>query len=260
MFLITRTTLLCYDELDLIECVYMIDYKTIATKISERYSDYPDLLGIIWVGSSSFGIVDKLTDIDIRLIVDHTDKRSAMQQFVYDGIKIEVDEISWSWLTSDLNLDSDKRWIREKAIILFDPSKRLISTFETLKKKIYELNKQAVWQSYKSLFFEYEVKKCITREDLITASLYTYKAIENLLKFIYLYHNDAVPPFKWRWYFIKKNRLLSPMMIRQILQMLETRQTDNSRLLFLRTLEVYVKQLMLKKGYSKVMVDSPWLY
>ena len=229
----------------------MSDYKNIAAKVSERYFNYPDLLGIIWVGSSSFGITDKLSDIDIRLIVNNSDKQSPMQQFEYEGIKIEVDEMSWQWLTENMDPDSDQRWIREKGVILYDPTKKLVETFSALEARLRECTKQAIWKSYKSLFSQYEVEKCITRRDFVTADLYVHKTIENLLKFIFLYRGEPVPPFKWRWYFAKKMKLLPASLIRQI---------NSSQLPIPPAIEKYAKQLMLKQGYSEAMVNSPWLY
>ncbi len=39
-------------------------YKNIALKVSKKYVNHQNLVGIIWIGSSTFGINDKDADMD----------------------------------------------------------------------------------------------------------------------------------------------------------------------------------------------------
>lgn len=238
----------------------MQKYKQIAKDLARRYLDYPNLMGIIWIGSSSFGIVDEHSDIDIRLVVSTSEKQRPMQKFVVDGVEIEVDEMSYSWLVKDVNPVSEQRWITEKCVLLYDPEKNLSRRLSRIKSDLENTKKQALWQSYKSLFLSYEVEKSLSRDDRITARLFVFKAIENLFEFIHLYKNEPVPPFKWRYYFIKENNMLSAPMLTKIVNVIDKNQKSDLDLSFLQYMETYSKKLMLNRGYSESMVNSPWRY
>ena len=106
-----------------------INYQKLASKISQDYLDYPGLIGILWIGSSSFGITDSQTDIDIRLLVNHQAKKFPMKQFTENNIQIEIDEMNWQWLTDNLAVDSDQRWIREKVLFFTIPKSKSPKNF-----------------------------------------------------------------------------------------------------------------------------------
>lgn len=46
----------------------MKDYRKIAAKISRDCYNYPGLIGILWIGSTAFGIHDNETDYRYSLI------------------------------------------------------------------------------------------------------------------------------------------------------------------------------------------------
>ncbi|MBI4225742.1 hypothetical protein HY612_01390 [Candidatus Roizmanbacteria bacterium] len=235
-----------------------IKYKDLAEKVSKSYRSNPNLIGIIWIGSSSFGITDDMTDIDIRLICAHKDTKFHMKQFTKEGIKIEVDQIDIEWLRQKLEPDSDQFWIREKAKILYDPH-------DVLKKEFYKLNKidrkayaKILWSIYKDIFHSYDFEKSIKRNDLMTSRMYVFKSINALSKFAFIYHEKPVPTFKWRWHFIKKYRLLRNSFIEQ-LKTIDLKNSDKSFNL-IKNIEKQAQLMMLKKGYSSKLVHEPWLF
>ena len=184
----------------------MKDYQKIAGQISQDYHDYPGLIGILWIGSTTFGIEDSEADIDIRLLVNSSQKSNPMKQFTQNGIQVEVDEMDWHWLTENVSPDSDQRWIREKSIVLYDPQKKITTKFKELSELMAKQTKIQLWQYFKDVFYSNEIEKCIKRNDQETTTLYFYKAVESILKFIFLYHNLPVPPVKWRWHFLTKDK------------------------------------------------------
>lgn len=53
-------------------------YSDLANRIALRYIDRKGVLGIIWIGSATFGIDDEFMDIDIRLLIDRDEKYNPM--------------------------------------------------------------------------------------------------------------------------------------------------------------------------------------
>jgi len=83
-----------------------INYQKLATKIGQEYFNYPDLMGILWIGSTAFGIQDDEADIDIRLLVNHPNKLNPMKQFTENNIQIESAGIKMRrWLPTDMGRD-----------------------------------------------------------------------------------------------------------------------------------------------------------
>ncbi len=233
------------------------DYKSIASDVSKEYFNVPDLLGVIWIGSTSYGICDQLADIDIRLVCDDEDNEFEMKQFEKGGIKVEVDKATIQWLLQKTDPDTEQFWIREKAQILYDPQ-------NMLKKKFIELNrcdkktyKKILIRLYKELFQSYNFEKTTNRNDVITSWMLIFKALNALSKFCFIYHDKPVPTFRWRWYFIKKDKLLEPSLIKEI----ELFDSKNSQQTFslLETIEQEARQMMLIKGYPEKFVKKPWL-
>src|SRR3989339_2011671 len=164
------------------------DYKSIAETVSQKYQSHSGLIGILWIGSASFGINDTHTDIDIRLLVKQSRKKFPMRQFKQDGIEVEVDEMSWQWLTNNQAIDSEERWIREKGVILYDPKKQVTEKFNQLALLLVKKSQAELWGSFKSIFCSNDIEKCLNRKDQINATLYFNTAIENVLKFIFVFH------------------------------------------------------------------------
>ncbi len=236
------------------------NYKNIADTISRKYRNHPDLIGILWIGSSSFGIKDNQTDIDLRLLVKQSQKMFPMQQFQQDGIEVEVDEMSWTWITENNKVDSEERWIREKGIILYDPHEEVAAKFKQLAAKMKIKAKTELWESFKSAFYSNDIEKCLKRNDIIVSSLYFYTAIDNILKFIFLFREQPVPPFKWRWHFLTKDKLLSKRSIDSIKEILLSAKPAVSKLKLLYGIEWEIQQLMIKKGYEKERVLEHWRF
>ncbi|MFH0859325.1 MAG: hypothetical protein V1868_01785 [Patescibacteria group bacterium] len=237
-----------------------INYQELASKISRDYQDYPGLIGILWIGSSSFGIQDEETDLDIRLLVDHPDKKFPMKQFTANNVQIEIDEMNWGWLTENLAVDSDQRWIREKSIILYDPQKQITQKFQQLAALMDTETRKQLWQYFKDVFYSNEIEKCLKRQAQETTSLYFYKAVNSILKFIFLYHNQPVPSFKWRWHFLTKDNLLSQDTILDLKSILLTSKPIETKLKLLISVEEQLQQLMIEKGYPKEKVTEHWRF
>lgn len=237
-----------------------INYQKLAAQISRDYQDYPGLIGILWIGSTAFGIHDNEADIDIRLLINRRNKINPMKQITENGVKIEIDEMDWQWLTENLKIDSDRRWIREKSIILYDPRKQIVKKFQQLTTLMEKETKKQLWQYFKNAFYSNEVEKCLKRHDQETINLYFYKAVDNILKFIFLYHNQAVPPFKWYWHFLTKDNLLPQKTLTVIKSILSGQKSPEDKLKLLISVEKQLQQLMIKKGYEKEMVKEHWRF
>ena len=237
-----------------------IDYQKLATKISRNYQDCPDLIGILLIGSTAFGIHDNQADIDIRLLVTRRQKINPMKQFTENGINVEIDEMDWQWLTENLSPDSDQRWIREKSIILYDPKKQIAEKFQQLAALMEKETKKQLWQYFKDAFYSNEIEKCLIRYDQETTNLYFYKAVNSILKFICLYHNQPVPPFKWRWHFLTKDQLLPKKTIIAIKSILLNSKPTETKLKLLISVEQQLQKLMIDKGYRKEMVKEHWRF
>ncbi len=236
------------------------NYYSIAKKVSQEFQSYPGLIGILWIGSSSFGIEDKFADIDIRLLVDRNNKQFPMKQFASDGINIEVDEMSWDWLMKNTAIDSEERWIREKSVILYDPQKKITKEFAKLKIKIKQEAEKELWEQFKAIFYSNDIANCLKRNDFITSTMYFYNSVENILKFIFIYNEEPVPPFKWRWYFLKKNQVLPTKTINFISNILNTNESPKNRLKQLIDVEKQIQNLMIKKGFKKEQVLEHWRF
>lgn len=238
----------------------MRDYQKIAQQVSWDYHNYLGLICILWIGSTTFGINDSEADIDIRLLVNRTNKLNPMKQSTKDNVLIEIDEMDWQWLTENLNPDSNERWIREKSVILFDPKQEAAGKFEQLKKQMQQETEKQLWHFFKDAFYSNEIEKCLKRYDQETTALYFYKAADSILKFIFLYHNQPVPPFKWRWYFLTKNKLLPAPVIKQLQRIILNLKPGENKLKTLVLIENQLQQLMIEKGYKPEMVREHWRF
>lgn len=236
------------------------NFKTIAETVAQKYYNHPNLLGILWIGSASFGIDDNQTDIDIRLLVKNSRKKFPMRQFKQNGIEVEVDEMSWQWLMKNQAIDSEERWIREKGIILFDPKKQTTTDFNRLAMLMKKKAEKELWENFKSVFYSNNIEKCLKRNDQITTVLYFYKAVENILKFIFIFHGQPVPPFKWRWYFLIKDNLLTQETIDSMNSILLNSKSAEIKLNLLIKVEKQLQKLMIQKGFKKEQVLEHWRF
>ena len=97
----------------------MNPYKALANIISSKYQSTPNLTGIIWIGSATFGINDDVTDIDIRLVCKKNNPPVIMEQFKTNGVKVEVAIMDQYWLLKKVNPAAKQAWIRQHAQLLF---------------------------------------------------------------------------------------------------------------------------------------------
>lgn len=236
----------------------MKKYREIAKEVSKRYLKIPNLVGIILIGSSTHGIDDEFTDIDIQLVVNKKDKSFKMEQFKEEGIKVEVDKMNFNWLMKKSNPDSEQYWIREKAVILYDPKGVLKKGFKKANFLTDKKHKKILWQVYKEIFNKYNANKCLARKEKIAVCMCIFKTIDALSKFIFLYRKKAVPTFRWRWHFIKKEKLLDMSIIKRLISINLNSLEANIKVL--GKIEEKAKKMMIKKGYEQERVDEPWRF
>ena len=233
-------------------------YSDLANKIAKKYIDRKGVLGIIWIGSTTFGIEDEFVDIDIRLLIDRDEKYSPMEQFDEGGVKIEVDEMSLNWLLQDTNFDSERNWIRTQAVILFDPEGRIKTEFDKANKTSLLGQKKLLWEEYKEIFNQYDIEKCLKRDQLMAGYMLINKTIDELTKFVFLANNQPVPPLKWRWYFIKKLDLFDITLVEKLVP--TGINSLNRTLTILTEIQNKCQKIVLDKGYPRDQVLEPWRF
>ena len=220
----------------------MNKYEKVAGNEAKKYHDYPDLIGILWIGSTVFGIQDELADIDIRLLTKNPKKSQPMKQYKVDSIKIEIDEMSIDWLLNDLSTDSEQAWIVEKSIILFDPKNDLSKKINQAKAKLSKTdNKKLLWDSYSQLYSHYDLEKCLKRNQIITAHIVLSNILDALSKFIFLSKDMVVPSQKWRWYIIKTEKLFKMTQVNQLVK-LNLQSFDQDIISMIKEIQKEVKQ------------------
>lgn len=232
-------------------------YRSIAEKVVSKYRKPDSIVGIIWIGSSTYGIEDEFTDIDIRLLTKATTKTQPMDEFVEEGVKIKVAEMSWAWLTQKADLTSEQYWLREKAVILFDPEQEVKNTFKTLNAESAKKFDSVLWRLYKKIYTLTDIKKSVARKEYVAASMYFFRTVDAFTQFIFVYHNKAVPTFKWRWYFLKAEQLFNVEKLKEVLQMDKSIEESYAAV---EELQKKARGMMLAKGYDKEKVEEPLKY
>jgi len=233
-------------------------YSDLANKIALRYVGRKGIIGIIWIGSASFGIEDEFVDIDIRLLIDRDEKYNPMEQFKEEGIKVEVDEMSLNWLLQDTNFDSEQNWIRTQAIILFDPENNIKTEFDKANKTTLPGKEKLLWDVYQEIFNKYDIEKCLKRDQLLAGYILINKTINELTKFIFLANDQPVPPLKWRWYFIKKLNLFDLTLIEKLVP--KGFNSLSETLTALTEIQNMCQKKMLDKSYPNDQVLEPWRF
>ncbi|MCL4384193.1 hypothetical protein M1116_01975 [Patescibacteria group bacterium] len=238
----------------------MYTYEEIARNESVKYCNYPDLVGILWIGSSSFGIKDGFTDIDIRILVDKDHKSQPMKQYKVSNLKIEVDEMMSDWLFNNLTLDSEQAWIIEKAIIIYDPKNECRKLLEKARNNLEGIDKTGLlWNNYSKLYLHYDLEKCLKRKQIIGGHIVLSNILDSLSKFIYLYQNKTIPPQKWRWYMIEKEKLFDVEKINE-LALLNLKTSSDEIITLLLEIQNDCQKIMLDLGFDKEKVMEPWRF
>ncbi len=235
-------------------------YKKIAHATIGQYAKRPGLIGILWIGSSTYGIADKLVDLDIRLVMVSDTKSKPMEQKIIHDIKIEVDELSYQQLISDTSPDSEEYWMRTKARILYDPKGTLKNIFKKQNAITKSLIGKYIWNIYKNVFSDYEIVKCAKRKEYETAAMYLFKSLDAFMRFIFIFYNKPVPTFKWRWYFLKKSRYLSEVYMKKIQRILLSTDSLELKLKLLKHIQHKAQKMMIDRGFDKKMVTEYWRY
>lgn len=235
-----------------------MDYAKIALDESKKYYNYPNLIGIVWIGSTTFGVSDEWADIDLRLVV--ADKSRPMQQYVTDGVKIEVDEMNWKWLFATPTADSEQVWIIDRAIVLDDPENKINKKLNEFKERIKGLEtSKLLWKSYGQLYLTYDLEKSLKRNQIITAQIILAKILEALSQFIFLYQRRILPPQKWRWYLIEKEKLFEMDKVNTLAKLSIITEADKI-LAMLKAIQKDCQKMMLDAGWEKERVLEPWRF
>lgn len=238
----------------------MTKYEEIAKNEASKYQDYPGLMGILWVGSTSFGVEDELADIDIRILVNNSEKNKPMQQYEVSGVKVEVDEMNWNWLFDNLVLGSEQSWLIEKSIVLYDPNKLVADALDNSKIKLSKIdNKKLLWDNYSKLYLHYDLEKSLKRNQIISAHIILSEIIDSLSKFIFLYQNKPVPPQKWRWYMIEKEKLFNVDKVEKLVQ-LDLVSSRAEIISIIKSIQNDCQKIMMDLGFEKERVMEPWKF
>lgn len=235
-----------------------MNYLKVATDISQKYHHMPNLVGIIWFGSTAYGIKDKFADLDILLVIDLKKKGQKMDQFDYHGIQVEINTIDSGWILTPTSIEDDRTWIRQKSIILYDTKNILKKNFKSLNRIKESDYKETLFKFYKDIFISHHLKRSIARHQTITAALYILQFIENFSKFIFIYHRQPIPTFKWRWFFIKKEKLFDPKIIEKLIHINPSDLETNLNII--KELETKAQTMILNRGFSHKKVVEPWLF
>lgn len=233
-------------------------YSDLVNKIALKYVNRRGVIGIIWIGSATFGIDDEFVDIDIRLLIDRDEKYNPMEQFEENGIKIEVDEMSLNWLLQDTNFDSERNWIRTQAIILFDPENKIKTEFDKANKTALLGKEKLLWNVYQEIFNQYDIEKCLKRGQLMAGYMLINKTTDELTKFIFLINGQSIPPLKWRWCFIEKLNLFDITLIEKLVP--NGLDSLNKSITILTEIQNQCQKIMLDKNYPKDRVLEPWRF
>lgn len=67
-----------------------------------------------------------------------------------------------------------------------------------------------------------------------------------------------MPPFKWRWYFLIKDRLLAKETIANLKAILLGVQSVKTKLKLLISVEIQLQQMIIDKGYNQKQVKEHW--
>lgn len=238
----------------------MTKYEEIARNEASKYYDYPGLLGILWVGSSSFGIEDEMADIDLRILISGRSKSRPMQQYKISNILIEVDEMRLDWLLNNTGPDSEQAWIIEKSIVLYDPDNKVVVALDKARKKLSKTdNKKLLWDNYCLLYSHYDLEKSLKRDQTITSHIILSNILDALSKFIFLYQNKAVPPQKWRWYMIRKDKLFDMDNVDKLTR-LNLPNSGEEMVLLIKEIQKEYQKIMLDLGFEKEKVMEPWRF
>jgi hypothetical protein len=183
-----------------------------------------------------------------------------MQKYNISNIKIEVDEISWDWLIDNIELDSEQAWIIEKSVVLHDNDNKLSSAIDEARNKFSKIdNKNLLWDNYSKLYLHYDLEKSLKRNQVVTAHIILSDILDALSKFIFLFHHQVIPPQKWRWYMIGKEKLFNMDRVNKLVQ-LNLLTSGEEIVLLIKELQEECQKIMLDLGFNKDRVIEPWRF
>lgn len=223
------------------------------------------ILGALLVGSASFGIHDKFTDVDIFVYVsdDVVKKRKAQgynETYPFKGVEICVDWNSIEKLEEILSAwkDDESLWVFYNAKILYDPKGLMQKLLKRIKRYPKELRRKKIFLHfyYLKAFLE-DCKKAILRSDFLTALFLIYKAIDEITYLSFILEGLYVPYPKWRLHLIKKLPL-GTKILPKIEKILCIKGLDKTELTIkLKDLNDIVEDL--KPNFCEAGIPEKWL-
>lgn len=187
----------------------------IAQDFARSYvSDKSEILGVLLVGSSTIGVFDMLTDLDLMVFSDNESvkRRKAEgkgygEEYWIEGVEVCVD---WHHIeTVEKMIEAQREdwylWIVSNSKILYDPFGRLHRAINGLKPFSLELKRRKVFKHYYFLRARVnDMKKCVERGEHEAASILGYQALDHFTKLLFLLEGKYVPYEKWRFYEMRR--------------------------------------------------------
>lgn len=175
--------------------------------VNSRLAKVEGVVGVLLVGSASFGCADSSSDVDLEVIATEElcqKVGTTVEGFeVYKGV-----DVSWEWMTFEELEDALKDWkndvdlwVYEKSKILYDPRrelKRLLAKYRRYPKRVW-LEKLFLYWYYATGNAPYDSGRALERDDMMTAQLYLTEAMEYYTALIFILNERFVPYRKWRF-------------------------------------------------------------
>lgn len=230
------------------------------------------VLGVLLVGSSSFGYADSSSDIDLEVFVTK-ESYSRMRRACEAYESYRGTNISWEWMTlqeledalRDWRNDVDL-WVYSKSTILLDLGgklKKMLARYKRYPKRIW-LKKVFLYWYYATGHAPYDSGKAIQRKDLTIAQLYLTQAMEYYTALIFILNKNFVPYRKWRLRELEKLKYKPrdyTQMLRKILTTEKwTRQEFEAKQSIINELVSELEKKLLDAGLLEEKLKNPWKF
>ena len=176
--------------------------------------DKPEILGVLLVGSSTIGICDELTDLDLLVFTDEqsvnrrkADGKGYNEEYHMEGVEICVDWQDIESIERSILAQRDDAyfWSMSNSKILYDPLGRLHEALAKLKPYPLELKRRKVFKQFYLLRARVEdMKKCVERGEHEAASMLVFQALDHLIRLLFLLEGEYLPIEKWRFYEMRR--------------------------------------------------------
>jgi hypothetical protein len=235
-----------------------------------RLAKVEGVVGVLLVGSSSFGYADSSSDIDLEVFV--TKESYDNMRRAYGGYEsFHGTDVSWEWMTVEELEDTLKDWkndvdlwVYSRSTVLFDLNgelKVLLAKYKRYPKKVW-LEKLFLYWYFATANAPYDSGKAIQRDDLATAQLCLIQAMEYYTALIFILNKNFVPYRKWRLRELEKLRYKPEDymgVLRRILTTQKwTRQEFEAKQSIINNLVSELQKKLLESGVTKDKLENPW--